>query len=172
MPIVYRPGLTNSDISKIEQVLKKKLPTDYKTFLSNKNGFFISDPDFSEISTDKISDGVISFDRLFGLNENEGCNDLLSFNGEFISELNHLSGAIAIGEDGGGNPYVLLTEGKNSGVYYWDRTHLHEGDPINKFDIKEVGDSGNLFLISNSFKDFYKLIEVSLGQNIRYEETQ
>jgi len=170
MPIVYRSGLSDSKISAAENSLGRKFPPDYRKFLSEKNGLFISPPDYSEINTDKISNGTIAFDRLFGLDEEEECNDLLLFNGEFIEELRFLGGAIAIGEDGGGNPYVLVTEGEHSGVYYWDRTHLHEADSVNKFDIAEVDDSGNLFLVARSFDELYSLVLASLGDTPMHEQ--
>jgi len=46
---------------------------------------------------------------------------------KLIDELSFIKGVFAIGEDGGGNPYVLISEPGREGVYYWERTHLHEG---------------------------------------------
>lgn len=95
---------------------------------------------------------------------------MLLYNEEFVGEIAFLENAVVIGEDGGGNPYVLTTAPGKEGVYYWDRTHLHEGDPINNFDIAEGAGCGNLFLVVGSFEEFYDLIVKSLGGSLDYEQ--
>ena len=54
-----------------------------------------------------------------------------------------MGAVFAVGEDGRGNPFVLVCDGCSQGVCYWDRTHIHEFDSTNKFDVSERDDSGN-----------------------------
>ncbi|WP_237150642.1 MULTISPECIES: SMI1/KNR4 family protein [unclassified Pseudomonas] len=83
---------------------------------------------------------------------------MVFFNNEFIDELDFLKEAVAIGEDGGGNPYVMIGKRGEQGVYYWDRAHLHQSDSKNNFDIPEQNDCGDLFFVSGSFDEFYDLV--------------
>jgi hypothetical protein len=165
MPIVYKRGLTASDIAQVELELGKSLPVEYRIFLQEMNGFFIAAPDYVKIPLSSVEEGLISFDRLFGWLPEEECNDMVAFNQEFIEELAFLNNAIAIGEDGGGNPYVIVSEPKRTGIYYWDRTHSHEDNSIRDTDIPERNDSGSLYFISPSLGEFYKLISNQTGGN-------
>lgn len=65
---------------------------------------------------------------------------------------------------------MIVTELGREGVYYWDRTHLHESDSINKYDIAEQGDSGHLYKIAEGFDDFYSLILASLSDDVEMME--
>lgn len=169
MPILYKKGLVSTVVDLIEAEIDKALPSDYRNFLYKMNGFYFSSPHYAQIPLKAVDEGVISFDRFFGFLPDEECNDIVSFNKEFIDGLKFLSYAIAIGEDGGGNPYVLIG-GEKSGVYYWDRTHLHESDSLNSYDIAEQEDSGNLFRIASDFSQFYSLVLASVDGNPDFVE--
>ncbi|WP_338922969.1 SMI1/KNR4 family protein [Pseudomonas silesiensis] len=158
MPIVYKPGLKSADVDYIEIQINRVFSAEYRKFLSGMNGFYLTAPDYVQLPLSAIDEGAISFDRFFGLLPEEECNDVVSFNKEFIDELSFLDEAVAIGEDGGGNPYVMIGKRGKQGVYYWDRTHLHESDSKNNFDIPEQNDCGNLFFVSGSFDEFYDLV--------------
>lgn len=112
----------------------------------------------------------MSFDSLFGGVGEEECNDLISFNNEFISELAFIDGVLAIGEDGGGNPYVLVTEQGREGVYYWDRIHLHESGSMNKYDIAEQDECGHLYKVAGGVDEFCSLILASLPDEVEMVE--
>jgi len=163
MPIVYRAGLSDSEINTVEFSLNTTLPDSYRKLLKQMNGFYLSEPDCGQLQLPAIDDGVISFDRLFGVIPDEECNDLVSFNSEFIDELSFIDGVVAIGEDGGGNPYVLIIEEGREGVYYWDRTHLHEGDSINNYDIAEQNECGHLYFVVKTVDELYAALMSSLG---------
>jgi hypothetical protein len=164
MPLIYKQGLNVSRINDLEKELGVGLPSDYREFLHNMNGWYLSAPDYLQLPLADVDGGEISFDRFFGPTPEDECNDLLSFNREFIAELDFLANPIGIGEDGGGNPFVLVCDGTLGGVYYWDRTHLHEFSAVNNFDIKEQGDSGNLFMVSTTFSEFQKRLSQLLGE--------
>ncbi|CAI8880281.1 SMI1/KNR4 family protein [Pseudomonas sp. IT-P74] len=163
MPVVYKSGLKSADVDYIEVEISRRFSVGYRDFLCKMNGFYLTAPDYAQIPLSSVDEGVISFDRLFGLLPEEDCNDVICFNREFIDELDFLDEAVAIGEDGGGNPFVMVGKLGEKGVYYWDRTHLHESDLKNYFDIPEQNDCGNLFFVSGSFVEFYDLIIKCVG---------
>lgn len=163
MPIVYKKGLTANEVARVKLELNTSFPAEYCDFLQKMNGLFIAAPDYVEIPLSSVEGGFISFDRIFGWHPQDECNDVVAFNKEFIEELAFLSNVIAIGDDGGGNPYVIVSESERDGVYYWDRTHLHEEGSIKKADILERDDSGSLYFISSTLGEFYKLISNQLG---------
>lgn len=170
MPIVYKAGLTSAELKSLEAAVNFVLPKAYKNFLARMNGFHLTEPDFGHLPLSTVEDGVISFDRMFGVDSEEECNDLISFNDEFIAELAFIKGVLAIGEDGGGNPYVLVTEAGKEGVYYWDRTHLHESDKVNVYDIAERDDCGHLYKIAGDFDEFHSLILTALPDDVEFLE--
>ncbi|MCP1418456.1 hypothetical protein J3D47_002699 [Pseudomonas laurylsulfativorans] len=163
MPVVYKAGLKSADVDRVETGIGRGVSVDYRAFLCKMNGFYLTAPDYAQIPLSAVGEGVISFDRFFGLLPDGNCSDVICFNKEFIEELDFLDEAVAIGEDGGGNPFVMVGKRGEKGVYYWDRTHLHESDLKNYFDIPEQNDCGNLFFVSGSFVEFYDLIIKSVG---------
>lgn len=163
MPIVYNLGLKSVDVDYIEAEIGRAFPIEYREFLCKMNGFYLTAPDYAQIPLSAVDDGVVSFDRFFGLLPEEDCNDVICFNKEFVEELEFLDEAVVIGEDGGGNPYVMVGKRGEQGIYYWDRTHLHESDLKNDFDIPEQNDCGNLFFVAGSFTEFYNLLIKYVG---------
>jgi len=170
MPIVYRPGLTCSEVDAIEFTCEVVLPESYRRLLMRMNGFYIAAPDHVQLRLNAVEAGEISFDRLFGVLPAATCNDVISFNTEFIDELSFVEGAFAIGEDGGGNPFVWIAAPRARGIYYWDRTHLHASDDPNDFDITEQEESGHLYKVADDVDAFYKLILSALGTSVDFVE--
>ncbi len=172
MPIIYKKGLQKTDLDFIESELNRSLPADYKDFLMRMNGCYLSAPDYAQIPLTAVDEGAVSFDRFFGLLPLDECNDLIQFNNEFVGEVDFLKNAVVIGEDGGGNPYVMVDEGEGvrAGIYYWDRSHLHDSNTNNHFDIPEVEDCGNLFFIASDFSEFYRLILQCVGASPEFLE--
>ncbi|MDU8359358.1 SMI1/KNR4 family protein [Pseudomonas syringae group sp. J309-1] len=172
MPIVYRRGLQKADLDYIQSELNRSLPADYRDFLIEMNGCYLSAPDYAQIPLTAVDECAVSFDRFFGLLPLDECNDLIQFNNEFVGEVGFLKNALVIGEDGGGNPYVMVeeSEGVRRGIYYWDRTHLHDSDSKNDFDVAEVADCGNLFFIASDFSEFYRLILQCVGASPEFLE--
>jgi len=166
MPIVYKSGLKESEVNALESALNVPLPSSYRQFLRRMNGCYLTEPDYGQLPLPAIDDGVISFDRLFGVVPEEECNDLVSFNNEFIGELSFIGSVLAIGEDGGGNPYVLICEAGREGIYYWDRTHLHEADSVNRYDIAEQNDCGHLYFIAENIDGLLDILISALGGDV------
>jgi len=134
------------------------------------NGFYFSDPDFPQLPVSEIDEDGISFDRMFGISPAQECNDLASFNREFAGELSFLTDVLIIGDDGGGNPYVLIGSPGKKGVYYWDRTHLHDRGIRNISDIAEQGGCGNLYWVAESVEDLYSSLILAVGGEVTFIE--
>ncbi|MCF8985800.1 SMI1/KNR4 family protein [Pseudomonas syringae] len=166
MPVIHRKGLQQADLELLASEIDRVLPADYKEFLMSMNGFYIGAPDYVVLPLPAADGVIISVDRFFGRLPDEACNDIVAFNQEFSGELDFLPQAIIIGEDGGGNPYVILqgSEEVVAGVYYWDRTHLHASDKLKSPCIAEMNECGNLFFMASEFFQFYdKIISVLKG---------
>lgn len=143
----------------LDQEFGGLLPTDYKDFLSAHDGLMIASPGYCELPLDTVDDEVIAFSDLFGVDVGESSTNLSAFNREFISEIAFAGNSIAIGEDGGGNPFVIMLEGDTRAVLYWDRTHIHVPRK-GRVDFPEIGDHGNLYVVAEDFTAFLALIKM------------
>lgn len=167
MPISCGKPKTKDEIRILEAKFKVGLPEDYKEFLRLKNGFVVKSPDFCELEYEGVDEGVIAFYALFGINMKNPNHDIFRQNECFLNELDFIDDKLIIGGDPGGNFYLILNGSKSQGVYYWDRTHLHAEYDIQKFDIAEQNEFGNIYRISNGFTDFYERIcESSFGSGM------
>lgn len=158
MPISYGKPANKDEIKVVEGEFKISLPEDYKEFLRLKNGFVVKSPDFCELEYKGVDEGFISFDALFGINMKNPNHDIFRQNENFLSELDFIDDKLIIGDDPGGNFYLILNGSESQGVYYWDRTHLHAEDDIQEFEIAEQNECGNIYKITNGFTEFYKKI--------------
>ncbi|MBD2827019.1 SMI1/KNR4 family protein [Xenorhabdus szentirmaii] len=158
MPILHSVGLTDLDIENLENKYRISFPNDYKLFLRKYNGFYFVSPDYCEFDYDGVDEGIIAFDAFFGDGIESEHYNLQAQNDSFLDEINFIKNSFIIGADPGGNFYILVTEGEHSGVYYWDRTHLHAEDELQEYTIEEVEECGNLYKVSDSFGDFFKAI--------------
>jgi cell wall assembly regulator SMI1 len=158
MPIQYRPAAPAADIDKLERASGAVLPEDYKAFLRRHNGLAIGSPGYCQLPFQKVDDGEIAFANLFGVELGKSPMDIGAFNREFISEIAFVGKVLAIGDDGGDNPYVLRLDQAPGTILYWDRTHLHRADR-GRVDIPERDDCGNLHEVCATFTDFLALVE-------------
>jgi hypothetical protein len=162
MPIVYGEGLNSEKIIEIEDKYSISFPKEYVDFLSKNNGLYIKSPEFCDFTYDKVDNGFISFHALFGINFINENFDLIENNNDYLDEISFIDSSFIIGSDPGDNFYVLVNDGNNSGIYYWDRTHLHAEDDIQNYYFEEVDECGNLYKLSDSFDDFLKTIIESI----------
>lgn len=164
MPISYGKPANKDEIKVLEGKLKVSLPEDYKEFLRLKNGFVVKSPDFCELEYEGVDEGFIAFYALFGINMKNPNHDIFRQNENFLNELDFIDDKLIIGNDPGGNFYLILNGSESQGVYYWDRTHLHAEDDIQAFELAEQNECGNIYKISNDFTAFYeRIFDSSLG---------
>ncbi|EDT2853159.1 SMI1/KNR4 family protein [Salmonella enterica] len=161
MPVSCGNGLAENQIRDLEKIFSLSFPDDYKDFLSRYNGFVVKQPDFCEFDYDSVDDGAIAFYALFGYGISNRNDELVYQNNEYLDEIDFISNAFIIGSDPGGNYFVLVCEGEKKGVYYWDRTHLHSEDDLQKFDINAENVSGPLYKFSDNFYDFFERLVIN-----------
>jgi len=169
MPISCGKPLSGSEIHSLETKFNISLPHDYREFLEKKNGFVVKSPDFSELNYDGVDEGIIAFHAFFGIGTQNHYNDIDYHNDNFLNEIDFLKEKIIIGDDPGGNYYLIINVDDKKGVYYWDRTHLHSEDDIQAFAIPEKNDSGNIYKITDDFSSFYNFVSqttVEIGMKI------
>lgn len=155
MAILYRKPISQEQCNELESQLMLKLPNDYTSFLRQYNGIFVSPPDYVDIPFDK---GSIAFSALFGYGVMNRNLNIVALTNELQDEINFLSDAVVIGDDGGDNFFVLIHRSTTHGVFYWDRTHLHDGNLNPDLDIPEHGECGNLYFVAETFSHFWQIL--------------
>jgi hypothetical protein len=137
-------GLINSDnIKNLEIKYNIKIPEDYKSFILENNGGVISDG--NEISVKGLS-SKITMDVLFGINTGNSNTDIMYWTDTYKDDL--LSSALIIGDDLMQGFIVMICDGENDGIYYWDDAYNHE----------ESNDEGNTYWLADNFTDFYNFV--------------
>ena len=158
MPLSYGKPAAKNAILPLLTTFNFSAPEDYLDFLQQKNGLVVKSPDYFNLPYHGVDRGEVAFSALFGIDTRNKYYDLKYNNDEFLEELDYLSDALLIGDDPGGNYFVLMNGAGREGVYYWDRTHLHCEDDIQQFDIAEQQECGNLYKVAPDFTIFYQMI--------------
>ncbi|MBC1792947.1 SMI1/KNR4 family protein [Listeria booriae] len=131
--------LSMQEIIGLEKEMHLNFPEDYKQFLMNKNG---GAPEENYLSTVISSHGEeIVLGALLGINENENF-DLESWYKEYSDEL--MDSSLIIGTEYGSGLFVLICEGNQEGVYFWDNGQELEGS----------SDEENVYKLATSFSAF------------------
>jgi len=164
MPVLCGKPISAADAEALNAIAGFPLPQSYLAWILGQNGLYISGSDYVDLPFDKVDDGQISFSALFGLNISNTKFDLAYSNSMYREDLDFMDEVFIIGDDPGGNFYLLIRNQSGEPVYYWDRTHIHMLDASFKPDIMEQNECGNLYLFSDSFEDFLSEINQHTGQ--------
>lgn len=136
---------SRQNLDKVELELNLKLPKDYSSFLIENNGADIENAYFKV----KEINQVIPMGFFFGCDIKDGYADILEINNEYKDDI--LESSLLIGNDIGSGFLLLIFDGENDGVWYYDHTYF----------FKESKDDLNTFFIADSFADFMKMLEVT-----------
>ena len=158
MPLSYGKPAAKNAILPLLKTINFSAPEEYLDFLQKKNGLVVKSPNYCNLPYPGVDQGEVAFSALFGINTCNKYYDLKYNNDEFLEELGFLSDALLIGDDPGGNYFVLMNGAGREGVYYWDRTHLHAEDDIQQFDIAEQQEGANLYKVAADFTTFYQMV--------------
>ena len=134
-----------SNIDKIEKILNIKLPKDYKDFLIENNGADVEDGLFYV----KEIDQTIPMGFFYGVDIAEGYSDIIEINKEYADDI--LKNSILIGSDEGEGWILLICDGKNDGIWYYDHSYFFE----------QSTDDSNTYFICDTFSNFIKLLETT-----------
>ena len=118
MPISCGKPANKDEIKILEEKFIISLPEDYKDFLRLKNGFIVKSPGFCELEYEGVDEGVIAFYALFGMNMKKPNHDIFRQNDNFLSELDFIDDKLIIGDEPGGNFYLILNGSESQGGYY------------------------------------------------------
>ena len=136
--------LSNEEITNIERQFNVSFPNDYKKFLGTIGGGVVEKDDSNNIYVPILGEPII-VDVLYG-NEKEKASITFWMN-QYKEDL--LDQAVIIGDDLMQGFFVLICEGQNSGVYYWDDAYNFECST----------DENNMYWIADTFNDFLNLIK-------------
>ena len=132
-------------ISEVESKLDISLPNDYKEFLHQNNGAKVDDGYFFV----KDLNEYIMMDTFFGISISKKALDIIEVNNEFDGEIPFKS--ILIGDEPGGGLILLVNDGEDNGIYYYDHSYSFE----------QSSDEKNSYIIANTFQDFVDMLSTS-----------
>lgn len=132
----------------IQEHFNIELPSDYCTFLTKHNGAVIDDNYFY---VDDLKEYIL-FNLFYGVNTSEKSYDLISKNTEYIEDIPEES--ILIGRDQGGGWILLICDGENDGIWYYDHSYFFE----------QSSDELNTYFICETFSEFLKILETTKPQ--------
>lgn len=142
----------------IEKKYQISLSQDYKDFIYHRpNGFMVEEPNFIEFEVCFLVESLVVLDKIYGFDE------LIEMNSELLSDINDFLKCIVIGEDPGGN--FFLIEDITGRILYWDRTNLHKAlntskrVPTPEIDLS-ISRNEEIYYIFDGFKDLESLIKV------------
>jgi hypothetical protein len=123
-----------------EQQVGFALPEDYREFLIKSNGARVNNQTFFV----KDLDQEILMHVLYGLTNDQNRSLTLGYwlaeHGEDIGEKE-----LVVGHDQGGHQILLVTDGENKGLYYWDHNH---------FFAKSSEAEGDTYFVADTFTEF------------------
>lgn len=137
--------IANEDIVEIEKMFDILLPDDYKNFLLNYNGGAVVNNGCNDLHLDDINE-IINIDVLYGIHTGASSSDIEYWTNEYADDL--LEKTVIIGDSLQHGFIVLICDGSNNGVYYYDDSYC--------FNVSN--DESNVYLISNTFDEFWKLL--------------
>jgi hypothetical protein len=148
LPIKY--GTSNlEELQHLENTLGFKLPKDYKEFLCRNNGGnFYSLGNWASVIIPDLNEKV-DLGECYGykLDEKYESVEIINVNKDFENDLPDNS--IVFAQDPGGNMFLLICSGFDSGVYYWDHSHFYKSSNI----------KANTYKLSDSFSGFLNMIK-------------
>lgn len=136
---------TNEDIVEIEKMFNILLPDDYKKFLLNYNGGAFVNNECNKLHLNDINE-VINIDVLYGIHTGDSSSDIVYWTNEYMDDL--LEKTVIIGDSLQHGFIVLICDGSNNGVYYYDDSYCFDSS----------NDESNVYLISNTFDEFWKAL--------------
>ena len=137
-------GLVSVDrIEAFQKKYKVRLPESYVRFLNEKNGG-VASGDASLIFVPGLNEHI-QVDIFYGLDMKEDSLNIEYWMGRYVPELPEKS--VIIGDDQLKGFLVIICEGENQGLYYWD----------DKFNFPQSDDEGSAYLISDDLQSIWKL---------------
>ncbi|OEH81628.1 SMI1 / KNR4 family protein [Enterococcus rivorum] len=139
-------GATENKVINLEKKYGLSLPEDYKKFLLDCNGGIVEKDSSNEISVEDINEKIV-IDVLYGIDTaNEKAN--IDYWMDSLSD-DLLENTVIIGDDLIQGLILIICDGENEGVYYWDDSYHFENSD----------DEMNTYWIANTFTEFIKMFD-------------
>ncbi|ATA88503.1 SMI1/KNR4 family protein [Capnocytophaga stomatis] len=127
----------------VEEQFGIELPKDYRNFLDLYNGAVIDNGYFYVEDLDEY----ITMHSFYGVNTDVRSHNIIFKNEEFIDDIPEKS--ILIGRDQGGGWLLLINDGENDGIWYYDHSYFFE----------QSSDEENTYFICETFTEFLEMLE-------------
>ena len=137
--LIKRLTVNSLNIDRFEKKYDLVLPQDYIDFLTQYNGGVSQDNSFVSLSSAEIS---IEIDTLFGIGVKEEWLSVEYWMDKYHSMLPHNS--VIIGCDLLKGLFILIFDGSNDGVYYWD----------SMLNCQKSTEDSNAYFLCKSFNEF------------------
>ena len=137
--------LNEEQIQTIETQLRIKLPEDYRKFLKEVGGGVVEKDASNRIRRDGLG-GDIVLDVLYGNDMEHEKASITFWMKRFEGEL--LEKAVLIGDDLLQGFLVMICDGEDKGIYYWDDSYRFASSC----------DENNMYWISDSFDGLLRLV--------------
>ncbi len=141
----YKNG-SREAVLKLEKDLRVKLPDDYRNFLIRDNGGGVSDGHLYV----KELDEYMPMGYFFGTGIEKGFADIAAINEEYNDDLPKKS--LLIGTDAGSGFILLVNDGENDGIWYYDHTYF--------FDMSN--EERNTYFICETFSELLKMLKTTI----------
>jgi hypothetical protein len=141
----YKNG-SEEAVRKLEKDFRIKLPEDYRDFLIRDNGGSVTGGHL--YVRDLEEDMPMGY--FFGLGIKKGFADITEINEEYGDDIPKKS--LLIGTDVGSGFILLVADGKNDGIWYYDHTYFFD----------KSNDELNTYFICETFSDFLKMLETTV----------
>jgi len=138
-------GTNLRDIKNLEDDLNIHLPDDYREFLFNSNGGIVKKDDKNKVKINDLSTEIV-IDVLYGINTGNKNANINSWMKSLEEDL--LENAVIIGDDIMQGLIVLICDGEDKGIYYWD----------DSYNFEESSDESNMYWIADTFTEFLDMI--------------
>jgi hypothetical protein len=133
------------NLEKIENEFSLILPKEYKDFLIDNNGAEINNGYFFV----KEINQLISMGLFYGVDLGKKGADIFYINNEYNDDIPENS--LLIGGDDGGGWILLICDGENDGIWYYDHSYFFE----------QSTDELNTYFICETFTEFLEMLETT-----------
>ncbi len=140
----YKNG-NSEKVKELQKKLKIKLPEDYEKFLIDYNGGLVEN---AYIYVKEL-DEYMMMGNFFGLNIEKKFADIIEINNEYDDDIPKKS--ILIGSDAGSGFILLVNDGDNDGIWYYDHTYFFE----------KSSDDLNTYFICETFTEFMQILDTT-----------
>lgn len=141
---------TKDAIARLEEKFSLKLPEDYKNFLVETNGGVVDGEKTKGIvlSEEYGENLEVNVDVFFGVDTEENATNIDYWMEQDYLEDDILENTVLIGDTYQHGFIVLICEGEDKGVYYWDDTYTFE----------QSSDEGNMYWIADTFTEMLEMM--------------